>query len=261
MIVGFASRGEDLALKWINSVATLKSTYGQPTTEFEAYFYNAAQEVLNRGGTCIAAKLPYVNDSYERYNYVQYKIGNLKTHESIKLDIEEAYATIGEIHDTLQEVLVQLSEVDDISTIMKMSNTIKRLYNKYKDTDVDIDTINALKERLSEFISTYSHESEYAMLFMNDTNLTSYFDITFDHARMSELSEFDSYLTNERSVTTNSLRIYDITREVYQQYNTVDHIVESTIEIDEHGEKKTLYNNDFLGIVPVIVSPFNAMFF
>jgi hypothetical protein len=65
LIIGFASEGEDLALKWINSSSTLKETYGQPTTEFEAYFYNAATEILNRGGTCIAAKLPYKNEAYE----------------------------------------------------------------------------------------------------------------------------------------------------------------------------------------------------
>ena len=39
LVPGFASKGEDLALTWINSKATLDDTYGKPTTEYESYFY------------------------------------------------------------------------------------------------------------------------------------------------------------------------------------------------------------------------------
>lgn len=64
MIVGVADKGEDEALVWINSRQTLDTTYGTPTTEYEKYFYNSAIEILSRGGTCIAAKLPYDNGTY-----------------------------------------------------------------------------------------------------------------------------------------------------------------------------------------------------
>jgi hypothetical protein len=34
-------------------------------------------EILNHGGTCIAAKLPYMNNSYNKYNFVEYSLGDL----------------------------------------------------------------------------------------------------------------------------------------------------------------------------------------
>lgn len=71
-MTGFADKGEDLTLEWVNSKATLDDTFGTPTNEYESFFYNAAMEVLNRGGTCIASKLPYMNDSYQHYNYVEF---------------------------------------------------------------------------------------------------------------------------------------------------------------------------------------------
>lgn len=58
----------------MNSKQTLDETYGTPTNEFERYLYNAICEVINRGGTCIAAKLPYLNDSFGKYNYVDYDV-------------------------------------------------------------------------------------------------------------------------------------------------------------------------------------------
>ena len=63
-VVGFADKGQDMTLEWVDSKATLDETFGEPTTEFESYMYNAAMEVLNRGGSCIASKLPYANESF-----------------------------------------------------------------------------------------------------------------------------------------------------------------------------------------------------
>jgi len=64
LMIGYADKGPNMTLEWINSKQTFEDTFGTPTTEFEAYLYNAAMEVLNRGGTCIASKLPYDNESY-----------------------------------------------------------------------------------------------------------------------------------------------------------------------------------------------------
>ena len=64
LVTGFADKGQDMTLEWINSKATLDDTFGTPTTEFESYMYNAAIEILNRGGSCIASKLPYDNEQF-----------------------------------------------------------------------------------------------------------------------------------------------------------------------------------------------------
>lgn len=63
-VMGFAAKGQDMTIEWINSKSTLDETFGAPETEFESYMYNAAMEVLNRGGSCIASKLPYDNEQF-----------------------------------------------------------------------------------------------------------------------------------------------------------------------------------------------------
>lgn len=63
LVTGFAQKGEDYTLQWINSKTTLDSYYGAPTNELETWFYNAVCEILSRGGIALAAKLPYDNAS------------------------------------------------------------------------------------------------------------------------------------------------------------------------------------------------------
>lgn len=105
-IVGFASKGEDYALQWIDSKKTLDNAYGIPTTEFERYFYNAAAEVLNRGGTCIAAKLPYDNDSKDRYNCIDYAVELCSTRViTSDIDISGDFSTIKQFNDALSSVV------------------------------------------------------------------------------------------------------------------------------------------------------------
>jgi hypothetical protein len=62
-VTGFAPKGEDYTVQWINSRGTLDQIFGTPTNELETWFYNAICEILSRGGTALAAKLPYDNDS------------------------------------------------------------------------------------------------------------------------------------------------------------------------------------------------------
>ena len=257
LVFGFASRGEDMAFKWINSFATLNETYGQPSTEFEAYFYNAAAEILNRGATCIAAKLPYANEAYEKFNYVEYSIGNLSSLHETSIEVEEAYETINDIRNTLNAVLVKLGEDYDTSTIAKIAITCKDIWLKYKDDDEfeDIETINDIVDRLRIFIDTYKEISPYANLLFNDTNLTSVFGIEYSSASVDTLDHFDSLLTKSNNIGNDKIRIYDITRSQYDKFNDVDDIINT----NESGEY--IHTNDFLGIVPVIVTPLNAMFF
>lgn len=74
LVTGFADKGPDYVLQWINSPATLVKTYGYPTNEAEKYFYNAQLEILGRGGYCITAKLPYFNKSKDKYVYSGYTV-------------------------------------------------------------------------------------------------------------------------------------------------------------------------------------------
>ena len=74
LICGFANNGIDYTPLWINSKNTFLNTFGAPTTEFEKYFYNAALEILDKGGTVYAAKLPYDNASKDMYTYTTYQM-------------------------------------------------------------------------------------------------------------------------------------------------------------------------------------------
>lgn len=74
LICGFADKGEDYTTQWINTRQTLKDTFGEPSTEFERYFYNAGVEVLSKGGVLLMSKLPYDNPSKDSYSYCDYSL-------------------------------------------------------------------------------------------------------------------------------------------------------------------------------------------
>lgn len=74
LVLGFADKGDDYSVRWINTLNTFQRTYGTPQTEAERYFYNTVAEVLDGGGTCYAAKLPYYNDSLDRFVYTSFSV-------------------------------------------------------------------------------------------------------------------------------------------------------------------------------------------
>lgn len=74
LVLGFADKGDDYSMRWVNTLNTFQRTYGTPKTEAERYFYNTVAEVLDGGGTCYAAKLPYYNDSLDRFVYTSFTV-------------------------------------------------------------------------------------------------------------------------------------------------------------------------------------------
>lgn len=77
-MTGFADKGEDYAIKWINKKQYFEDEYGTPTNEIERYLYNGVMEVLDKGGICLVSKLPYDNMSKDRFSEVVYKLNNTK---------------------------------------------------------------------------------------------------------------------------------------------------------------------------------------
>jgi len=64
---------------------------------------------------------------------------------------------------------------------------------------------------------------------------------------------FDEFLTKQAKVAKDTIRVYDITRSQYSKLvDCQGTFISSDIDAKE---------NDFLGIVPVIVTPANALFF
>ena len=79
LVLGFADKGDDYNVKWINTMNTFIKTYGNPTTDAERYFYNSVYEILDEGGVCYAAKLPYFNYSMDNFVYTSYSISPFAT--------------------------------------------------------------------------------------------------------------------------------------------------------------------------------------
>ena len=76
LVCGWADKGTDYITKWINTKNTFIKEYGYPSNEPEKYFYNAAVEVLDKGGILLTTKLPYDNDAHNTYNAVQYMLSS-----------------------------------------------------------------------------------------------------------------------------------------------------------------------------------------
>lgn len=74
LMAGFADKGQDYVINWVNSNAKYEELYGVPTNEAEKYLYNSANEVLTRGGICLVAKLPYWNLAKDKYTYTSYTL-------------------------------------------------------------------------------------------------------------------------------------------------------------------------------------------
>lgn len=89
MVLGFADKGDDYDLKWINTKTKLEQVYGIPQTEAERYFYNGCMEVLNLGGILVAGKLPYANNSLDQLVFTQYQFDTLSVQLSSVKDIFE----------------------------------------------------------------------------------------------------------------------------------------------------------------------------
>lgn len=75
-LFGFADKGYDYSTMYINTMDTFTNIYGYPKTEAERYFYNGAYEVISRGGNLYSSKLPYDNDSLDKYAYTSYEVIN-----------------------------------------------------------------------------------------------------------------------------------------------------------------------------------------
>lgn len=170
LVLGFADKGEDYSVKWINTLNTFARNYGLPTNEAEKYLYNAVFEVLQNNGVCYIAKLPYKNDSYGKYVYTTYKID----------------ARAQDISGTC------LSCVSDADSSL----------------------------------------TSYAEL--HNAELSSEPDGLMDY------DEYDKLLLKQQKVDPNTLKIVDITRGQYQ---------------------KDTFGNQILGIMPVVVTPANALFY
>ncbi len=113
----------------------------------------------------------------------------------------------------------------------------------------------------SELISSNLSNDNFYLSNLNkiDTTLTSYIEITnnSNDTSLITLSTLDGYKTRDTVIPKNTFKIIDINRKQYDMINML-----SSFSFNG-GTSTTIQNNEYelLGIMPVIVSPINALYF
>lgn len=74
LIMGFSDKGVDYATRYVNNMNSYLTMFGAPDNEAETYLYNAANEIISKGGNVFVSKLPYDNEVFNKYSYVDYQI-------------------------------------------------------------------------------------------------------------------------------------------------------------------------------------------
>lgn len=268
-MTGFAAKGEDYSVKWINTAKNFVDTYGYPENEIEQYFHAGALEVLNKGGVLMTAKLPYDNAAKDKYTFTTYKVENPNVQSSDSIasiediqDLHGVYDTIYQIQETLRNLLNILGIADefDISNLFKMKQCVDDLIqhrlSELGASSSAISTTNSIKTDLQNLITLLKneHTSCFAIL---DSGIRRFLKIVpQSQTGKMALDEFDNLKTSSRNVPLNTIKIVDITR---GKYSSIDvDCVTTKMEID--GSVAYVNTNECLGIVPVIVSPANAIY-
>ena len=148
-ICGFADEGEDHVPTWINSMDTFRKRYGVPRNEMELYFKYAAQEIIGRGGTVVAAKLPYCNQKKDSFNAVRYTLGNLSAFSD-----DDVYGRrFSEIDATLTSMLTINSDVQPFRMTLDC-------FDKYRTNKMmfDRDTFVVVDITKGDYGSVYDEE-------------------------------------------------------------------------------------------------------
>jgi hypothetical protein len=151
--LGFADKGDDYNIKWVNSESTFKHLYGTPKTEAERYFYNAAMEVVDGGGTCYTAKLPYDNKSLDKFVYTSYKISDtaLPIYNPIDIIQNRIFCLVGDVWsdinlsdehinsmiEHIQKAIAILNLYDDFKEYISKNSFLKDGFSNPDTTDID----------------------------------------------------------------------------------------------------------------------------
>lgn len=283
LVTGLASKGEDYTVQWVNSKSTLDECFGTPENEPETWFYNAICEILDRGGVALAAKIPYDNASLQKYTFRQWELSNSPT--SI---FGASSNDINILRAELQAVLDFFVRRDDISSISQMWAALKSIAVKEAAAEIEVEeeTIDEKTYQIESLRFDYSRKPEglsdymfqkmsnlassigsiirnltidpYSILSLNDSEITSYIKIVDDGSGVADLDTLDKHLTYSKALIKNKIRVYDITRSQYEEYDKKN-FVSSLVENEESS--KIVWTNDCLGIVPVLVTAPNAMYF
>ncbi len=224
LVLGFADKGDEYNVKWMNTMTTFVQTYGTPQTEAEKYFYNAVYEALSRNGVCYAAKLPYYNNSNEKYIYTSYTINDVLT------PISSVAGVIGSCVCSNK----QLSDCLFFPSRLGNSNTVKSAVQ-------NISTYNSVYDFRQFVEETINADVEQQQLFE-----TACYDLTHKNLFTSVLSVIMNYDGNQNSLKTEyTNKISNLTSEVSALKDDLVMAFETSSVFDVIDDFiETLYLND-----------------
>jgi len=259
-ILGFADKGEDYAIRKINSVETLNNVYGYPQNEAERYFYNGCTEILNQGASLLVAKLPYDNNANGKYTYVDYKIDQ-NVHE-----ILDDGAIVGKwktVND-LKTVFIEVMNTPEISavfggnyeissaTLPEMRDTVLQIIdsNMFKSIKDEYENIDAYtEEKLKNMFGASKNQTDncyYKKYVCNtDPSLTSEFQATCIEA--GSIYESETTIKSVENFTCEN--IDDYVRTLKMAYSRPDHKLSAqSIDISELYKKYLEFINGDDGV-------------
>ena len=190
LIAGFADKGDDYDTKWVLSLRDFVETYGYPTNEAERYFYTAAKTIFDQGGRVFANKLPYDNNSRNKFSFVSYHVDCNNLSSTTDLSVSE---------------------------ITKLDSSIKNLCVIKAKADAEL-------------------EDDAGSILLRESGLL-------------EMDDLDNLLTKLNRPVQGDIIIVDKTRGKYGRNPSLESI----------DANKNTYQ--YLGVVPVIVSPVNALYY
>lgn len=146
MVIGFADKGPDYTTKWINTMNTFINTYGYPKSEAETYFFNSAYEVLKQGGYLFTSKLPYDNDSLDKFSFTRY-------------DVDTDFNALSSPNDLINNPYNYSLPELNVRIINDIKENIQYLYRVLSETQItDITNIEHLKVELMNLLAIVEQE-------------------------------------------------------------------------------------------------------
>lgn len=82
-VMGYAEKSEPYFPKYIYSIQDFIKEFGNPTNEAEKYFYYSCKNIIDGGGTVLAARLPYDNVMEDNYKYYQLVVRNESSSDTV----------------------------------------------------------------------------------------------------------------------------------------------------------------------------------
>lgn len=168
-LMGFADKGMDYATKYVNSMATYNKMFGAPVNEAETYLYNAANEIISRGGNAYVTKLPYDNDVLNKYSYTEY---------------------------TVDDEMFMLSSPYDVVT-NNFGVLPIHYYDFILEPDVNVNVlVNLITESTNQYIRAEQFDKNFIAQLENEIiNLLEFFDE--QNITLSVIGDFVNYIIDE----------------------------------------------------------------